>query len=308
VELKNKMYEVEFDWAPMYELVASLFAYIDKKLYKGLDLGREWVKETESKLHPSFAAELEKEQGCISFQTALFIWRCSEERTPEAFLRWLETQSPGDLFELIAPWTHSFSTDIVSLRDRVVYLLSEWNEQYFRHINPAILQGLARDKEEKSKLIGKKSGPDIVDYCSSGLYVKPLEGLKKVVLIPQYHCSPAALADDFGKGTMTLMYASDAYMEEEGKPSRALLRFTRTIADESRLRILRFLAEKSRTFSEIVQHTGLAKITVFHHMVMLRGSGLVRAYAEGETVQSYMLRTEGLKQLESHLLSFLRVK
>ncbi|WP_153944935.1 ArsR/SmtB family transcription factor, partial [Acinetobacter baumannii] len=71
---------------------------------------------------------------------------------------------------------------------------------------------------------------------------------------------------------------------------RSLLRLARCLADESRLRILRFLTDGPRSFTEIVSHMGLAKSTVSYHMIMLRGAGLVRAYAEGECVQEYTLR------------------
>ncbi|MFT9850188.1 ArsR/SmtB family transcription factor [Aneurinibacillus sp. REN35] len=301
------MYDITFDQAPAYELVVSLYTYLNKKIYKELDMGKEWVKETGSQLSADLSERLEGKGCCERMREAsLLVWRCQDERTAEGFLAWLERQSPGDLFELLAPWMDACPSNIGNTRDWMLSVLTDWHEQYFRHVDPAIFAGLARDKEEKSSLLSDWSAPDIVEEVSGGLYLRPSETLKQVVLAPQYHASPVILLDAYGPIT-TLLYPSDAYMTQEDMPPRALLRVARCLADESRLRILRFLTHGPRTFTEIVGHIGLAKSTVSYHMIMLRGAGLVRAYAEGECVQEYTLRKEGLKKLGSHLLSFLKI-
>jgi len=79
------------------------------------------------------------------------------------------------------------------------------------------------------------------------------------------------------------------------------------LSDESRLRILRFLASGSRDFTEIVRFSGLAKSTVHHHLVILRAAGLVRVLVRhsGDSAETYELRPYAIDTLGEQLRAFL---
>ena len=82
------------------------------------------------------------------------------------------------------------------------------------------------------------------------------------------------------------------------------------MSDESRLRILRFLAREPRTFTTLVELTGLSKSTVNHHMMTLRAAGLVRVIETGDPGKghhraTYELRPHALDDLSARLRAYL---
>ena len=52
------MYRVEVDWAPAYELLVSLKAYVSRPEQKILELGVGWARGVRQQLQPELAAEL----------------------------------------------------------------------------------------------------------------------------------------------------------------------------------------------------------------------------------------------------------
>jgi DNA-binding transcriptional ArsR family regulator len=83
------------------------------------------------------------------------------------------------------------------------------------------------------------------------------------------------------------------------------MRLTKSLADENRLRILRFLVAGGKSFTEIVQYIGLAKSTVHYHMVSLRSAGLVRVHLSTESGERYSLRKGAFDKLRDHLTNYL---
>jgi ArsR family transcriptional regulator len=56
---------------------------------------------------------------------------------------------------------------------------------------------------------------------------------------------------------------------------RELRAFHRALADVNRLRIVRRLAEREATVTELIGHVGLSQPLVSHHLKRLRDAGLV---------------------------------
>ncbi len=102
-----------------------------------------------------------------------------------------------------------------------------------------------------------------------------------------------------------LLHLADALPPVPGTPPPALLRLTHALSDESRLRILRYLAAGERSFTEVVREIGLAKSTVHHHLVALRAAGLVRVRHDAANAVGYGLRADALDDLDARLTSFL---
>lgn len=297
------MYRVEVDNAPAYELCVSLMAYLTREDHKTLDLGAGWVKTVRRQITPTFAAEaarLKKPLCHMSFD--LLIWQCPGERDADGFLSWLGAVSTGELYERLAPYTlpdnMAFLADLGGLREQYLGVLAAWNEQYFRHIDPAILAGLEADAEAKRALTRTQAPPDAVEIATAGIRPDPLPGLERVVLVPQYHDRPWNTSSAW-RGVRFWLYPADVLPPAPGAPPLGLLRITRALDDESRLRILHLLADGPRGFTEIARQTGLAGSTVHHHMAVLRASGLVRLHVTTEGSR-YSLRPHGLDNLMEH--------
>jgi DNA-binding transcriptional ArsR family regulator len=145
----------------------------------------------------------------------------------------------------------------------------------------------------------------LVETATCGVHFMPRSGPELVLLVPQYHYRPWNLYDSY-RGMRLFEYPAEALPAVPGEPPPGLLRLTGALSDESRLRILHFLAAGPRSFSDVVQVMGLAKSTVHHHMVVLRAAGLVRVYDSGEkAATSYSLRPGAVDQLRDMLHAYL---
>jgi hypothetical protein len=81
-----------------------------------------------------------------------------------------------------------------------------------------------------------------------------------------------------------------------------LLRFFKALAHESRLRLLGFLAQRSRTVQELARLLGLTEPTTSHHLGLLREAGLVTLRVEGN-LHWYDFQPSELAPLAKSVLS-----
>jgi DNA-binding transcriptional ArsR family regulator len=86
------------------------------------------------------------------------------------------------------------------------------------------------------------------------------------------------------------------------------MRLTHALGDESRLRMLRFLARTpSSSLTEVARFAGLSQPTVHHHLTQLRAAGLVRILFSASSPNRYSLRPHALEQLAEQLGAYLEV-
>ncbi len=306
------MYRVEVGWAPAFELLVSLKAYVSRSEHQTLELGAGWVREVRGRLTPELTAELAAPRVLRAMNLFdlfdLLAWQCPGEPDPESFLEWVRALSLGDLYERVAPFVlrshFTVPDDLEGTRQWYLRLLAAWNEQYFAQVDPAVLAGLRSDAAAKTALIAGMAADDLVEMASNGVQIAPESVPEVVVLIPQYHYRPWNLFSYY-RNLVLLEYPADALPPAVGEPPTGLLRLTRALSDPSRLRILRLLVDDRRSFTELVAMTGLAKSTVHHHMVALRAAGLVRVYDVGGKTATYQLRPDAADDLGNRLRSYL---
>jgi DNA-binding transcriptional ArsR family regulator len=82
------------------------------------------------------------------------------------------------------------------------------------------------------------------------------------------------------------------------------VRLYRALGDESRLRILRLLAERDRYLTELATELDLSKPTVSHHLAQLRSAGLVTMTEQGNLTY-YTLRRDRVEEAGPELSAFL---
>jgi hypothetical protein len=87
---------------------------------------------------------------------------------------------------------------------------------------------------------------------------------------------------------------------------RPVLRFFKTLADASRLRMLGILASGERSVDELAALLELRPPTVSHHLARLRELGLVSMRSDGN-VHFYRLDEDALRSLSRDVLSIERV-
>lgn len=298
------MYKVEVDFAPMYECIASLNAFLWKQNHNAMDGGKLWVREVQARFAP---VQLQRMREIITlvedFSLAPYIWSCPGDRSVSGFLRWFEDLSAGELFEIAGRFGQSVPSNLAELRDSTSEILRAWDAGYFSGINPEILEGLSREAEARRAMLNGGNDMEVFEQATEGMRLYPAGQLKQVIIIPQYHPRPlitSAMYDEF----VFTSYSCDVLPPEAGRPAPALLRLTRALSDETRLYILRLLAGKQLNFTEIVKQVGLSKSTIHYHLIALRAAGLVIVHSSGKSV-SYSLRLEALDNLPHQIGAYL---
>lgn len=299
-------YVIDTVFEPRFELLSSLHTMICRKSHKKIDISSKWIKDTLNQLTPEYTALLSKAEIDSDWKMIYLLnYICPGELSPEGFLAWLEDQSPGDLYEQIAAYSQQFPKDMGEFRSRNLKLLSGWNEQYFCRLDPAVLSALREEARQRREEQSSMKTDEFVDQTTNGLAFRAKEGLERLVLIPQYHFQPMNVIYHFGQVTLC-HYSARIYLGDDKKslPPQEY-RMIRALAEQSRLKILRYLSENPRTFTEIVRHLKLSKGITHDHVSKLRIGGFIRAHFEGETVAEYSLRPEMLNELHSKLMEFI---
>ena len=309
------MYEAIVRWAPTHELILSLGVYLNRKGYKLTDLGAPWASRVEEQLTPAFAQRLEKGIGVDGSLLHLLVEQHGGGPDADTWLQWVAAMPPGELYERLAPCRLEaeppLPSDMKALRDEVVEVLGAWNQQYFTDLEPVVFDSLAREAVARQAEAATLSPQALVEAATNGIVMEPIPELERVVLIPGYHSRPVNHLLRF-KGTAYFIYGYDEPTAAGEMPVR-ITRVLKALADDSRVRILRYVSQESRSFMEIKAHTGLALSTVHHHMVTLRAAGLVRIHETtpyfgnpGQGNARYSFRPAALQGLGERIIESLR--
>lgn len=296
-------FRVSVDFAPAHELVLSLDAFFYTPA-KSLDLGADWV----SAVRKRFAMAKDWENPFDPFLLTLLVQHCPGERSAAAFLDWLAGLTPGQLYELVTPYVPDKAAALLrDLGTRQAYylnLLTAWNEAYFQGLDAAVLRQLEAEASSRAEQVKRQSPADALEEASTGIVMES-DLVEEVLLVPQYHYRPLNRLAKCGT-TLVCGYPVEAPCKT-GVPAPQLLRLTRALGDDSRLRILHFLAGgPARTYTEVLKFSGLSKNTVHYHLLALRSAGLVRVHLTGEcVVDRYSARRATVEGLSARLQEYL---
>lgn len=146
---------------------------------------------------------------------------------------------------------------------------------------------------------------EFIERTSGGVRWAPDANLRRVVMAPSYFARPYNMLFA-GEGWRMLCYPiADAALEGEASVVPAsTIRLFRALGDESRLRILRHLADGDLYLTEIAERMSLSKPTVAHHLAQLRAAGLV-TISETGGLTYYSLRRDRLAQVDEGLRRYL---
>lgn len=303
-------YTLEVDFAPIYECVNSMTVFMAKQNHNALDAGKLWVREVQDRFAPVTLQKMRNNiKAANDYSLSPCIWRCPVERTVSGFLDWFEDLSAGQLYEIYAECGQTIPANLPELRGLVSEVLREWDAHYFSSVNPAILEGLQREADTRRLQIQPGHVMELYEEVTGGMRLYPNDKLKHVIITPQYHARPLVTSSFFDEIAFT-SYSADVIAPEPGRPAPGLLRLTRALSDETRLCILRLLAQEQLTFTDIVRSIGLSKSTIHYHLIALRSAGLVIVHYNSRSMDSriieYSLRLEALQGLPGQMGDFLQ--
>ncbi|WP_042454664.1 ArsR/SmtB family transcription factor [Neobacillus dielmonensis] len=298
--------KLEIEFSESNELITSLLAFKTKSLHKGIQLGNSWVRNVKGKLSETtleLIANTELKESILN----LLLLACPKKDSVHDFLEWIGDVSVGEIFEQVSTWIPEEINDLRNInewRSNMVQLLSLWYEEYYQHLDPSIINTLTKNAQKNKELLKDYKPVDLIEEITNGLRLEFINKVKRIILIPQYHISPYNLTNDFN-GLIIIYYSTQIEQMNPDFPSLSILNIARALMDENRLRILRYLTNGEKSFTEVVQFIGLAKSTVHYHIVTLRSAGLVRVHVYSQGRERYSLRNGALNKFNSDLTSFL---
>jgi DNA-binding transcriptional ArsR family regulator len=176
----------------------------------------------------------------------------------------------------------------------------------FEQVETRVERMLARDVAGRhvNDMVANPLG--FVEKATNGIRMIPEQRTRRIVLAPSYFGRPYNSVARVGDTTLVCYPIADSALGAGGRaaPPVATLRLYRALGDESRLRILRLLAERDRYLTELATELDLSKPTVSHHLARLRSAGLVTMTDQGNLTY-YTLRRDRVEQAGPELSAFL---
>lgn len=207
------------------------------------------------------------------------------------------------------PTALSVLYEIERVRAEIIAALWVWYEAVFAAEEDRLTSLLKREAE--AMLARRQDTPQdvFVEREMRGVQWQRPAGLRRIIFAPSYFCKPAVFYH-FWRGVLTFCTpielaspATAGASDDPTAPAGETLRFFEALGDDTRLRILRLLADREMYLTELAERLGLTKATTKHHMVRLRAAGIVTLY-DRERLTYYALRPDVARRA-SQLLDLL---
>ncbi|MDQ3344675.1 MAG: ArsR family transcriptional regulator [Chloroflexota bacterium] len=205
------------------------------------------------------------------------------------------------------PWTDYLrgilDTDGVAFKAELVDVLEQWAERVILPELLTIMPILERDAELKRDLARDLTVDQFVTIATNGVEFAPRPGIDRVVMVPSFINRPLVSYLEFGE-VLLIIYpvADESIAADSDTPPLRLVRLSKALGDEKRLRILRTLADGEKTLMELAETFGVAKTTMHHHLIILRSAGLISV---GVGSKRYRLRHETVPDVGALLSGYL---
>jgi DNA-binding transcriptional ArsR family regulator len=211
--------------------------------------------------------------------------------------------SPIALENLINAWA-----SIEASGEQLLSAIQEYYTAFFieeeAHIRPALETGLAHARELADRL----KVAALVEELSHGVRIADLETVRSLILAPSYWTSPLVFHVRPKPSQALIVFGVRSSVESVVSGADApdlLITALKSLADPTRLRILRYLSVKPLAPAELSRLLRLRPPTVTHHLQALRLAGLVQVTVNEKNERRYAARLETLNELNVALQEFL---
>jgi DNA-binding transcriptional ArsR family regulator len=198
---------------------------------------------------------------------------------------------------------HLFSIEAAEFKELVVRSTEGWYHGVLRPEERAIARTL-RASARATRALSRRLEPDaLITQVTNGIVYSGEPGIGRVLLVPQITARPWTIFAEHDDRKI-VCYAVSEEEVTGGAPPEPLVAAYKALGDETRLRILRRLADGPATLHELTDILGLAKSTVHGHLLVLRTGGLITADISDKG-KGYALRTDGIAESAALLEGFL---
>ncbi|MEW6032039.1 MAG: metalloregulator ArsR/SmtB family transcription factor [Bacillota bacterium] len=214
-------------------------------------------------------------------------------------------------------------------RELCRFLVSYWDQHFeeeFHWVELLLVKGI----KDEAKRLEEESLPRFLTRISGGLITRdkkvrrahadhviienvagPIEialaDLEEIVLFPSLFVAPQSIFELSG-GRLLMSYSipPGVYLRRDTLvPPEHLSRLLKTLADETRLKIMKLMMQDRQCTQGLAVELGLAEPTISRHLKLLREADLISGEKEGNYIY-YNLRLEKIAELHMKILDFLR--
>ncbi|HNZ13355.1 MAG TPA: metalloregulator ArsR/SmtB family transcription factor [Anaerolineaceae bacterium] len=214
------------------------------------------------------------------------------------------TPRPGAVQQACQAWS-----DPAAFGERYLEAVQLYNNVFFREEEARITPALENALTEARALAARLPVADLLDELTRGVHFQAALQLDQLVLAPSFWSAPLVFYRPLQPGRAIMLFgarpADQPLVPGENIPAD-LVDGLKALADPTRLRILRNLAEGPQTPSELARQVRLRPPTVIHHLNQLRLSGLVEITVQAEGERRYALRQEALAAVIATLKAFIQ--
>ncbi len=193
--------------------------------------------------------------------------------------------------------------DPVELKAELIEVLELWADRVWKSESLTIMPILERDAAAKRELLETLPLDRFITTSTNGVEFSPRPGIEWIVLTPSFVNRPLVTYNEFGD-TLLIAYpvADESVTAETDAPPSRLVRLSKALGDEKRLRILRALTDGEKGLMELAEMFGVAKTTMHHHLIVLRSAGLISTVVGAKR---YRLRDEAVPDVGTLLSAYL---
>ncbi|CAN5772248.1 hypothetical protein BH23CHL7_BH23CHL7_05780 [soil metagenome] len=190
----------------------------------------------------------------------------------------------------------------VQLHRLTLEVLRGWREAAWEEVLSRAWPAIEREVDRLRSLAKETSVERLLQSVTGGAEIVPAPGIELIELFPTWVLRPWTIQWEHAS---TLLLGVPVPAEELGGdpdvPPERLVRLTRALGDERRLRILRRLTAGDYSLQDLAEYFAMPKTTLLHHLVMLRSVGIVRVDASGLYSLNTAMPLELLRLLDRYL-------
>ena len=201
---------------------------------------------------------------------------------------------------------HVLRTDADHLRGELLHILRLWRERAFDEDEARLMDILEREAVATRRQAVRLGPIELIDHVTDGLRWAIDTSMRDVLLAPSFAARPIVFYVEH-RGTTLILYpvSEESVRGDEFGPPGRLVKLVKALADEGRLKVLHTLRERELTVQEMAERMGVPRTSLWHHILILRSAGLVRATKAAGNQTTYQLQEDALPLVSELLEGFL---
>lgn len=202
----------------------------------------------------------------------------------------------------------SIWTDLETFGERYLSALQTYQEVFFAEEEERIKPALEASISEAQQLAEEVEFEALIENVSQGIRFEEGIDVQELVLVPSFWITPLVIFNNLDESRGLFLFGGrpdkDSLVPGAQVPD-GMLRTLKTLADPTRLRILRYLSQETMSPAQLARRLRLRAPTVTHHLSSLRLAGLVYLTLGEKKRKMYATRSEAISGTFASLDQFL---